>query len=257
MTATEKAFFSRLVTSRLSPCGEPITVATCVIEKRACAKCLPAAQAIAFLVTKGEDGHAIREWLDDRFEAKNVKIVPAGSSPTIGPKTAPLEIVEFVDFECPHCAAATPVVKKIVTDPAFAKVARLVVKNFPLTSHEHALDAAHAAIAADVQGKFFPYEELLFTHQDKLEAADLVAYAKTAGLDVGKFTRDQKAPTTIARVEADQKLGNDLGVDAVPRIFINGRRFRSMGGQELEPQLRAWLKLELQLAGLAAPGAGE
>jgi protein-disulfide isomerase len=100
---------------------------------------------------------------------------------------------------------------------------RLVFKQFPLSFHEHAQLAAEAALAADAQGKFWPYHDLLFAHQDALERADLEAYAAEVGLDVVAFNAALDAGTFTAAVQADVAQGLALGIPGTPSFFINGR----------------------------------
>ena len=102
LVLTEKRLFTKVVHDTSSPCGDPVTLEVCVKENRACKRCLPAARAVAKMVSKGEGEKEIREWLENRFDDKSVKQIEIGQSPSLGPANAPLTIVEFADFECPH-----------------------------------------------------------------------------------------------------------------------------------------------------------
>ncbi len=247
LTKSEKQTFSRIVDGYLSPCGDPSTIATCVTDGKPCKKCLPAAKSVAYLVAAGGDEVGIRDWLDARFDPKKVKTIPVTGAPTLGVATAKVRIVEFIDFECPHCAMMAPIIEGLVADPAYKSTVSLTVKNFPLNGHVHSVPAACAAVAAQAQGKFFPMYDALFKNQEKLENADLEGYARAISLDVPRFKLDCMAPATKTRVDADKKDGELLGIEGTPSIFIEGRKFKPAGAEPMEKQLRAWIDLELAL----------
>ncbi|MGH9886565.1 MAG: DsbA family protein, partial [bacterium] len=99
-----------------------------------------------------------------------------------GSRDAPTVLVEYGDFECPHCGAAYPMLKAV--QRSLGDQLRFVFRNFPLVEqHPHAQQAAEAAEAAAVQGKFWEMHDMLFEHQNALETADLVGYARARGLD--------------------------------------------------------------------------
>src|SRR5690606_29740680 len=105
-----------------------------------------------------------------------------------GPADAPVTLVEYGDFECPHCGRAEPAVRELLAD--FGDV-RYVWRHLPLTDvHPHAQLAAEATEAAGEQGAFWEMHDLLFAHQDALRAEDLISYAGQLGLDVDQFERD-------------------------------------------------------------------
>ena len=117
---------------------------------------------------------------------------------------------------------------------------RFVYKFMPLTMHAHSKDAARAAIAAQMQGKFWEMHRLLFAHQSALEQTDLESYAKEIGLDVDRFRADMQSPAATARLQADEKLANDLAVHGTPTLFINGRLV-----VDLRSKLSDWVDQEI------------
>ena len=138
---------------------------------------------------------------------------------------AKVTIVEFSDFQCPHCGAAHPELQRLLRE--FDGSVRLVYKYFPLSSHTRAVPAARAAEAARAQGKFWEMHDLLFEHQRELEDADLQKYAAQLGLDVERFERDLEFEMPLPeRVDADRQLGEKLGIEATPSFFVDGRPFR-------------------------------
>ena len=104
----------------------------------------------------------------------------------LGSETAPVTLVEYGDYECPHCGAAHPIVKRVLR--RVGRDVRFVFRNFPLGEmHPHAVQAAEAAEAAGLQDEFWRMHDQLFEHQDALEREDLVGYAKELGLDSARF----------------------------------------------------------------------
>jgi protein-disulfide isomerase len=140
-----------------------------------------------------------------------------------GPAGAPLTLVEYGDFECPHCGLAHPVVKAIQRD--FGTRLRFVFRNFPVaTIHPHAEHAAEAAEAAAAYGRFWEMHDTLFEHQRALDDEHLERYAKAIGLDAERFRRELKDGAHAARVREDFLSGVRSGVNGTPTFFINGRR---------------------------------
>jgi protein-disulfide isomerase len=252
LISAEKRVFSKVVSEYMSPCGEPVTLAVCVKESRACARCLPAAKAVAKMVPKGEDDASIRAWLDLRFSDAAVKSIDVTGVPSLGAPNAPIQLVEFADFECPHCKAMAPALHALLEDKQLGEKIRLSFKEFPLPFHEHAEPAARAALAAQAQGKFWEMHALLFENQLTLANQDIEGYARKVGLDMTKFRADWDSPEIKARVAADRDQGQKIGVDGTPAIFINGRRFRPMGKDGGAEEMIDWMKLDLALGGAAA-----
>ena len=139
-----------------------------------------------------------------------------------GPIDAPVTVVEYGDFECPYCGIAEPPVRELLRD--FADV-RYVWRHLPLSDvHPNAQLAAEASEAAAAQGAFWPMHDVLLSHQDALQFADLVGYAEQLGLDVERFTHHLRKHATANRI-ADDVEGADLsGVTGTPTFFVNGRR---------------------------------
>jgi protein-disulfide isomerase len=113
---------------------------------------------------------------------------------------------------------------------------KLVFKNFPLRNHKFAMSAAIAALAAEKQGKFWEFHDLLFKDYNRLNEQKVKEIAQQLNLDMEKFDKDQQDPQIRAMINRDLAEGNRAGVGGTPTIFINGRllRNRSMAGfQEL------------------------
>jgi protein-disulfide isomerase len=141
----------------------------------------------------------------------------------LGPRTAPVTLMEYGDYECPHCQRAHFVLQDLfeVMEDQF----RLGFRNFPLAQiHPHAQRAAEAAEAAGAQGSFWEMHDLLFERQDALEDEDLVAYAAELGLDLDRFQLELMQGDYTDRVREDFLSGVRSGVNGTPTFFINGVR---------------------------------
>jgi len=151
-----------------------------------------------------------------------------------GRQDAPITLVEYGDYECPHCGRAYLAVKAL--QKALGPELRFVFRNFPLTHvHPHATRAAMAAEAAALQGKFWPMHDLLYENQQELEDEDLYRYAEMAGLDMDRFARDIESEAVAMRVKEDFLSGARSGVNGTPTFFVNGVRYD--GSWEPEPFL--------------------
>ena len=140
-----------------------------------------------------------------------------------GSAEAPLTLVEYGDYECPHCGRAYPIVKEV--QRRLGPKLRFVFRNFPLAEmHPHAQHAAEAAEAAAAQECFWEMHDALFEHQRSLDDRHLVQYAQTLGLDPQRFQQDLTSHTYAGRVREDFRSGVKSGVNGTPTFFINGVR---------------------------------
>ena len=138
-----------------------------------------------------------------------------------GPVDGAVTVIEFGDFECPHCGEAEPVVRALLTDATI----RYVWRHLPLTDvHPQAQLAAEASEAAAAQGAFWPMHDLLLDHQDELRLRDLLRYAGELGLETDRFQDDLRRRTHEARVAQDVESADLSGVSGTPTFFINGQR---------------------------------
>jgi protein-disulfide isomerase len=148
----------------------------------------------------------------------------SGRDHTLGPANAPATLLEYGDYECPHCGAAYPVVEAL--RERLGDLLRFAYRHFPLSQiHPHAELDAEAAEAAGAQGKFWDMHHALFTHQDALDGAHLMRYAAAIGLDMGAFQRDLETQAYAGRVREDFMSGVRSGVNGTPTFFINGARY--------------------------------
>ena len=167
--------------------------------------------------------------------AESVALEVGPDDHVLGDPNAPVTVLEYGDYECPYCAAAAPVLRRLVAEEH--GVVRLVFRNFPLPDvHPHALTAALAAEAAAAQGAFWEMHELLFTRQDRLGDAHLRGYGAELGLDGDRLVGEAAQPFGD-KVEADFAAGVAADVPGTPTLFVNGTLFT--GRPELDALRRA------------------
>ncbi len=241
LTPRERVQLKRLMDELYAPCPEQaVNLTTCLNEARPCAACAAAASLLEQRVRAGFVGDEARRAYEARFTAKPLAIDLAGS-PAKGPENAPVTIVVWSDFECPHCRMTLPLIEKVFEEKA--PLIRLVHKFYPLPSHPHADAAARAAVAAQNQGKYWEMEALLFANQLALEGTDLLRYAREIGLDIERFTADMEAPETIEHVARDKAAGQQAGLNGTPFIVVNGRVF-DLSMFRVDDDLAGWIDLE-------------
>ncbi len=163
------------------------------------------------------------------YAAAREILTQRANGPSRGAANQKFELVEFADFECPHCKAAQPVIQRLLTD--FPQV-HFVFENFPLTSiHSEAFKAAAYSVCVAKQagdGAFFKFVDLVFQNQQGLTPdesdATLGDAAAKVGLAAAKVGACSYSDAAKSAVNASIQLGNDLNVDETPMLFINGRR---------------------------------
>ena len=249
MTTREASQWTDLVKSQLAPCKETaVPLAQCISEKRDCKTCKPAAEFLTRQVQAGLPQEDIVASYEARFMPDKVKAIVIGDSATRGPADAAVTVVEFADFECPSCGSVYPLLEALYAQ--FEGKVRFVFKNFPFAMHPNARLAAQAALAAQKQGQFWRMHHAFFENQHRLTEPDLLDYAQKAGLDMSKFKVELHSPDVKSRVDAEVAQGKELGVEATPTIFINGRVCDLSKLGNAAKELDLWIRTELELAGV-------
>ncbi|HEX8458881.1 MAG TPA: thioredoxin domain-containing protein [Pyrinomonadaceae bacterium] len=165
-----------------------------------------------------------------------------------GRADAPILLEEYGDFQCPPCGFLHPILKRI--EGEYETQVRVVFRNYPLpTIHQHALEAARAAEAAALQGKFWQMHDLLFENQNEWKDTAIarpvfLKYARTLGLDLDKFSRDIDSAPVNTRVMNDEQHGTARGVSSTPTVFLNGREVPFEVVKDYD-KLRATIEQEL------------
>lgn len=245
LTPREQREWSTYVTELLAPCSDqPVSIAQCIKESRPCSLCVPAARFLVQRVTRGAARSQIEAAFRLRFAPDQVKSIDETDSPWKGAKGAPVVVVEWADFECPFCGAASPVLDKLLQQ--YPDSVRLVFKTYPLAAHEHSEIAARAAVAAGKQGKFWEMHHALFANQQGgLDRDVLLRLAGELHLDEKKFVADLDSEPVADAVNRDRKQAEKLELRGTPMIYINGRHFDLEHFNLLE-DLNDWVELEVE-----------
>jgi|KBSSwiStaDraftv2_1062776.scaffolds.fasta_scaffold256905_1 protein-disulfide isomerase len=156
--------------------------------------------------------------------------VDAAGHPAKGPKDAPIELIEFSDFQCPFCQRANPTVEQVLK--TYGNKIHFVYRHYPLPNHPNARPAAEAAACADEQGRFWQFHDELFGNPNKLTNDDLKQHAVAAGLDATRFNACFDGHRFKNDIDKDLREGNEAGVSGTPAFFINGRSLE--GAQPFE-----------------------
>lgn len=173
-----------------------------------------------------------------------------------GNKAAEVVLIEYGDFQCPGCGGAFPQLKTI--KETYKDQIAFIFRNFPLTAiHPNALAAATAAEAAGLQGKFWQMHDKLYENQNAWSTIDaskrtdsFSGYAQDIGLNVEQFKADLSDPKIAAKVSRDRALGNKLGVDSTPTVYLGSTKLTEeetgdlvqANGEKLMDKLDAALK---------------
>ena len=143
------------------------------------------------------------------------------NTPSKGPIDAPVTIVEFSDFQCPFCDKVQPGLTELRAK--YGDKVRWVFKNLPLEFHPEAKPSAYASLAANKQGKFWDYSQMLWARQANLGEKTYVAIAEELKLDMAKFNKDRASTEVKAQVDADQADAEAAGARGTPHFMINGQ----------------------------------
>lgn len=153
-----------------------------------------------------------------------VRGVDISNDPRLGDADAPVTIVEFSDFQCPHCADfhrnTFPALRTLYGD----RVRWVFVNRFFSGAHPMAERAAMAAECAHRQGRFWEYADLVFRNQAELSPESLADHATSAALDADRFDQCLQSGETASEVAADQAEADRLNVDGTPTFFVNGHK---------------------------------
>jgi protein-disulfide isomerase len=164
------------------------------------------------------------------IEISEVYDIPVEQSPIIGKADAPVSVVAFLDFQCPYCARAYPVLEQLLEK--YPNEVNLIIKHNPLRMHRYAKNAALAALAAAKQQKYREITNVFFNNYKNLNEDTIKKYLEEAGLDMEAVNAAYKDPSLEKAIKQDLTLGARLKVRGVPTLFINGRRVkdRSLNG---------------------------
>ena len=154
--------------------------------------------------------------------------VPVGPADhTLGDEHTPVTLVEYGDYECPHCGHAHPIVKAVRKH--FGKQLRFVFRHFPLTQvHPMAESAAEAAEFAGANGRFWEMHDGIFENQESLSPQMLAQLAQALGLSSKDLLSALESHEFLPVIKEDFRGGVRSGVNGTPTFFINGVRYEGV-----------------------------
>jgi protein-disulfide isomerase len=234
----QRKVFFRIINAEPSICGQAQSLIASA--KKDCRRSFNAIRYVGKLVEQGFTDSEVSEAIGKRYRGNDIKKIDVADAPMKGNPAAKVTLVEFADYECPHCKRLQPVLRQIVDE--FHNDVKVYFKHYPLPQHTNARLAAEAAVAANKQGKFWAYQDKLWDKQDDLSPAVIEKIAKDSGLDVAKFRQDLASDAVKARVQKDRDEGQAIGIQATPTLYIDGREYTDPKDTE---SLREWIKEEL------------
>lgn len=224
--AAQRAQFLEIAGDTFDYAGCNDTLARCLQANVADRHALRMADLVKAFLLEGYTTSVVIEMLERYYASfpkdKRQKLDDKDCA-VLGDPKSPVAVVEFSDFQCPHCATAAKPLHEMVS-AAKGRV-KLCSKNFPLPGHPRAAIAAACAEWARKQGKFWEMSELLFEHQEELDDAQLKGFAQGLGLDGAAMLKDVYAGKLDPLVERHKSEGVAAGVRATPTVYFNGRQF--------------------------------
>ncbi|MBA3539275.1 MAG: thioredoxin domain-containing protein [Deltaproteobacteria bacterium] len=232
--------FYKLVGSYNSPCGKAHSLRTSYTTDTSCKRAPFAVRYVLAMIEDEAAEETIREYYTGKYAPKGGPVkLDVSKAPRAGNEDAPIRLVEFFDYACPHCAAFSPVMEAVMS----AKEGKVVeyFLMYPLEGkHPDSKSAAQAALAAQAQGKFKEMHAVLFAKSPQHGREAVMGYAKELGLDMGKFETDYTA--AAAQIAKDQKQGEAGGVESTPTLFFNDRKYE---GPMVPKYIGMWIDEEL------------
>jgi protein-disulfide isomerase len=244
LSAEQRSQFFALIDRVQSPCGKAHSLRTSIKTDDECRRNRSAAAWMARWVKLGSTDEELDGLYKLRYEQKLAPPFDLADSPYDGVPGAPITIVEFFDYTCPHCKKMIPVIEDVLAE--FPSDVVLYYKFYPLSGrgHEQGVPCAMAAVAAAKQGKFKQMHKKLFALQDDDQSDEkILAAARDLGLDMGRFEADFRSEATRLRVMRDHAWANDnLEIEGTPAIYINGRAYPPIIDLQ---ELKDWVSEEI------------
>ena len=217
-----RAEYDRVLEDEFCGCGAPHSLGQCLKSHAECHHSRRLAQIAALEssrgVTAAEIGVELARYDQGFRDARTPFKVDERQCRGKGPVT----LVEFSDFECPHCAILRPAIEKFTADnPGRVKLCWM---SFPLTQHANSMPAAQAALLARDRGKLWPVHDAIFENQSRLSPEVLQDILVKAGIPASEWRKALAEKTYREQAEAQRAAGVAAGVNATPTVFVNGRK---------------------------------
>jgi protein-disulfide isomerase len=251
LTPVQKAKVLKILRENGCSCGCGMKAAECRMKDQSCSYSKGIAGTVVEAVKQGKT--EAQAWAlakaskwgqgppDHSATLEPPVAIPVANAPVRGSAAAPVTLVEFSDFQCPFCIAATPQLEAVLK--AYPNQVKLIFKQFPLDSHSQAALAAAAALAANKQGKFWQMYDALFAQKGNLSRRGILVLASTIGMDMNRFQADLDSADIKRAVQKDIADGEQISVDSTPTLFVDGQRFNGpIALASLKPIVDAELK---------------
>ena len=240
----EKQQFFRLIDSAPSPCGKPQSLRASIKTDPDCKRAIFAARYLKKFSSFGAEDEEVLTRYKSRYQQDGTHEFDTTGAPYEGVPNAPVKIIEFFDYSCPHCKLTLPVLEDAVAE--YPSDVVIYFMHFPLGGqyHPNSEALAQGAVAAQKQGKFREMHKKLFAAQDGGDQteAGIFKIAKEIGLDMTRFAADFKDPSTIKLVASQREQAEKAKLDGTPAIYINGRTYSD--AHEFE-YLKSWIDEEI------------
>jgi protein-disulfide isomerase len=182
------------------------------------------------------------------LEPPRVQIAVTEGTPSRGPASAPVVMVEYTDYQCPYCARVQPTLDQLME--RYEGKLRHVFKNLPLPMHAEAQLAGEAALCAGDQDKYWELHDWMFANQRSINRDSMLAEAAELGMDTERFAACIDRGTYTEQVDADMREARSFGITGTPGFLINGRVLT--GAQPIE-NFEAIIDEELRRRGIEVP----
>ncbi|MBA2663252.1 MAG: thioredoxin domain-containing protein [Bradymonadaceae bacterium] len=224
LSASERTNFVKIAEAELCPCpGATNSLHECLQKPDRCGLSTQIAGVVGMSIKEGLGQTDTLDRVARFVEAsKRSYVFGLEGVPVKGGKNAKVVIVEFADFQCPHCRDAGKMLDEI--NKKYGDQVAIYFKQFPLGRAEGQL-AAQASLAAHKQGKFWPMHDILFQNQHVLSRERIERFAQQLGLNFERFKKDMNSPEIVAQVTRERKEGEAANLSGTPAIFINGRSY--------------------------------
>jgi protein-disulfide isomerase len=217
----KQKLFYKLVNTFKSPCGKTHSLRTSFTQDTSCKRAPFAVRYIIALLDDEASEDQVREEFTHKYENSKTVKLDVSKAPRVGTEDAPIKLVEFFDYACPHCAQFKPMLDQVAAEQG-SKISEHFLM-YPLGKWPDSKSAAQAALAADKQGKFKEMHALLFAKSPQHNKDAVMGYAKELGLDLAKFEADYGAAGS--QVENDRAQGETAGVESTPTLYFNDRKY--------------------------------
>lgn len=230
--------FYKLIGTFKSPCGKNESLRKSYVDDTACKRAPFAVRLVVAMLEDEFPEDKVREDYVAKYEKPTKVKIDVSKAPRAGTDDAPVKIIEFFDYACPHCKEFKPILDAVAQQ--FDGKISVHYMMFPLGHWPNSKSAAMAAIAASQQGKFKEMHAILFAKSPAHAKEDVMGYAGQLGLDIAKF--DAAYTAAAAQVENDKIQGNSANVESTPTVYFNDRKFT---GPITVKYLGLWIDEEL------------